>query len=255
MNNKAILGISLGAVFAISMIMSPAFAGIGDGFIYDAHLKDHAAGGDPAKNPAHYELIVNATGNYTQYAIDQTLAGENATGFGIINSTGYVWAFTSHVFDDCDETDCGNYEPHGHEGQLINATGLGSTGNCLDADAELMLPIKDLGEAKVTVADDESYSIIELDDIPADAQLNLEAEICDVNMVPDVANVTSFTIQIDEGSGALCVYAVQELDVVAGVDGPDHTTTDKPKNKHWPLKLGGFNNTEGAEDDFCPTVP
>jgi hypothetical protein len=256
MNNKAILGISLGAVFAIGMMMTPAFAGFVGGDLTSALLKDHAAGNNPAKNPAHYELIVNATGNYTDYAMYQEAFNDvNATGFGLINSTGYVWAFTSHSLDDC-LFGCGDYFPHGHEGQLINATGNGSTGNCPNADAEL-INVSDLGEAKVKVADGEFYSIIELDDIPADAKLNLEAEICDVDEVADVANMTSFTIKLNAtANNALCVHVDESrsLDTVEGADGPDQRDNEKPKgkNKNWPTRVGGFNST-GTESDFCPT--
>jgi len=242
------------SIIALAVLtLSPAIAEVLGGEITEATLKDHAAGNNPAKNPAHYELIVNATGNYTQYAIDATTAGSNATGFGIINNTDYVWAFTSHVFDDCNNPeDCGNYLPHGHQGQLIP----GPTENCTTADAELTM-VSDLGEAKVKVSDGEEYSIVELDDIPADAMLNLEENICDIDHVDDVANVTSFTININAtGGNALCVHVDSErsLDTVEGEDGPNQNNNPNAKNPNKPNRVGGFEST-GNEASFCPTGP
>ena len=150
MNTKAILGISLGAVFAISMIMSPAFAGVivlPDGTLTGGLLKDHDAGKNKNKSPAHYELQVTSVGNYTDFAVLETSSGTAAVGFGLINSTLYVHAFTSHDFNDCQGNPdfCGTYIPHGHGAQLILPTE-----NCAAISSDLEIDCSTLVGSDVT---------------------------------------------------------------------------------------------------------
>ena len=238
MNKKAILGVSLGAVFAIGMIMSPAFAGVeSTGFLTGGLLKDHDEGKHPANNPAHYDLKVKSPGNYTLFAVMQTSSITDAVGFGLINETAYVHAFTSHSFDDCTPgaPACGNYAPHGHGGQLVipGATECANAG----ANAELT-EVTNLGKAKVKVQGDESS--IELKGIPADSEVGLLKQVCNVDEVDDVADVTAFDIRAI--GGHLCVF----------VDGPRSTTVDGANGPDNRNRDGGFDTTGPSADVFCP---
>lgn len=210
------------------MILAPAYAGAHPpGTLLGGLLKDHDAGKNPAKNPGHYDLKVNTVGNWTSFAVTETSSGTAAIGFGLINGSSYVHAVTLHSFNDCQgkPADCSGYLPHGHGGQLG-----GPTANCtaIFANAELT-GVVDFGKVKVTVAGDESSSVVEVKKIPADSRLGLLEQVCDTGDIVDVADITAFEIVVGSG-GELCIF----------VDDPRSTTVDGadgPENKN---RAGGF---------------
>jgi hypothetical protein len=81
-----------------------------------------------------------------------------------------------------------------------------------------------------------SYSEIELDDIPVDAPLNLNADVCEVDEVADVEPIVQFHVEIGAG-GELCVIVDQAFNAT-GLDGPEN------KNR-----AGGFNATAINADE------
>lgn len=253
MKNKSILGISLGAVFAIGLISMNAgnfavadetpdfmtFNVTSDGSV----LKDHAAGGDPAKNPAHWELIANVTGNMTQISVDYNATGVDygIVGIGILsNTTDYVYAVTIHNGTD---SEAGVFEPHGHKVPFTTGT-CSNDGLLLDLGSA-----EEIGEVKLEVFSGvgANYTIVEFDDIPYTEHLEGEDNVCD-DYTSEGTTVYAFYVGM-EGDN-VCAYLTDSdgvpVDQNDGPDKKDKTNLDG-KNKNWPTRVGGFEDNSPTD--------